>query len=208
MDTYEKFRALPGEKQLRIINAGMEVFGKYGYKHAKTEEIATKAGIAKGLLFYYFKNKESFYLYLCRFCEDLMQNSANAEEFSRITDFFDLIDYGARVKLKLVAEYPYITEFALAVFSAGQGSSENASGHFLRDALSASFDTYFQRVDLTPFKEDVDPREIYRMLLYLSEGYLLEKQRAGVSVSFEEMLREFNQWKTIFKKISYREEYQ
>ena len=49
-----KFLELPKEKQLRIINAGMEYFGQYGYKNAKTDDIATKAGISKGLLFYYF----------------------------------------------------------------------------------------------------------------------------------------------------------
>ena len=54
-----KFLELPKEKQLRIINAGMEYFGQYGYKNAKTDDIATKAGISKGLLSYYFKNKKN-----------------------------------------------------------------------------------------------------------------------------------------------------
>ena len=70
MNGYEKFLELPNEKQLRIINAGFEYFGKYGYKGANTEDIANKAGISKGALFYYFKNKESFYLYLHEFCQN------------------------------------------------------------------------------------------------------------------------------------------
>lgn len=53
---YEKFLELPEEKQDKIRNAGMEYFGKYGYKKANTQDIADKAGISKGLLFYYFKN--------------------------------------------------------------------------------------------------------------------------------------------------------
>ena len=64
MTEYDKFLELPKEKQLKIINAGFEYFGRYGYKGANTEDIANKAGISKGALFYYFKNKESFYLYL------------------------------------------------------------------------------------------------------------------------------------------------
>ena len=55
----EKFFALPEEKQERIINAAMEVFGKNEYKRASTDLIAVKAGISKGLLFYYFHNKIS-----------------------------------------------------------------------------------------------------------------------------------------------------
>ena len=62
----------PERKQDRIIQAGMECFGKNGYQGANTDEIAEKAGISKGLLFHYFKNKERFYLYLCKFCESCM----------------------------------------------------------------------------------------------------------------------------------------
>ena len=50
----EKFFALPEEKRHQIINAAIEVFSKYDYKHASTDLIAAKAGISKGSLFYYF----------------------------------------------------------------------------------------------------------------------------------------------------------
>lgn len=69
MNGYEKFLELPNEKQLRIINAGFEYFGKYGYKGANTEDIASRAEISKGLLFYYFKNKESYYLFYVNFAK-------------------------------------------------------------------------------------------------------------------------------------------
>ena len=59
----EMFFRLPEEKQQRIINAGIEVFSNHEYKRASTDEIARKAGISKGLLFHYFHNKKSFYLY-------------------------------------------------------------------------------------------------------------------------------------------------
>ena len=81
----EQFYDLPQEKQMRIINAdgseaemcgngGLEVFSKNDYKHAVTDEIARKAGISKGLLFYYFHNKKSLYLYLFDYCAKLIMN--------------------------------------------------------------------------------------------------------------------------------------
>ena len=60
----EKFEELSQEKQRRIIDAGMEVFGRNEYKKANTEDIAAKAGISKGLLFYYFKDKNKLRLLL------------------------------------------------------------------------------------------------------------------------------------------------
>ena len=55
----QKFFELNEEKRLAIINAGLEVFSKNDYKHALTADIAAKAGISKGLLFYYFHNKKT-----------------------------------------------------------------------------------------------------------------------------------------------------
>lgn len=56
----EEKKTLSSEKELAIVNASLEVFSQSEYKHAATDEIAHKAGISKGLLFYYFKNKEEF----------------------------------------------------------------------------------------------------------------------------------------------------
>lgn len=50
----ERFKELPEEKQRAVLNAAMEVFAKYDYKKASTDLIAAKAGVSKGLLFYYF----------------------------------------------------------------------------------------------------------------------------------------------------------
>ena len=76
----EQFYELPQEKQLRIINAGLEVFSKNDYRHAVTDEIARKAGISKGLLFYYFHNKKSLYLYLFDYCASLIINQVMRSE--------------------------------------------------------------------------------------------------------------------------------
>ncbi|EEF68493.1 TetR/AcrR family transcriptional regulator, partial [Holdemania filiformis] len=64
----EKFYELPPEKQQRIINAGLEVFGAHDYPQASTDDMTAKAEISKGLLFYYFKNKKEFYLFLFDYC--------------------------------------------------------------------------------------------------------------------------------------------
>ena len=55
----ENFEKLPCEKQTEIINAAIEVFGRNEYKKASTEEISRRAGISKGMLFYYYKNKKA-----------------------------------------------------------------------------------------------------------------------------------------------------
>ena len=106
----EKFLELPKEKQLKIINAGMEYFGKYGYKSASTDDIAARAEISKGLLFYYFHNKKSFYLYLYDYCAELMLDYINSSRIQEITDFFDIMDCGAALKMRMIVDYPYLMD--------------------------------------------------------------------------------------------------
>ena len=68
----EQFFHLPEEKQQAIINASLEVFATHEYKKASTDDIAAKAGISKGLLFYYFHNKKSLYLFLYDYTKKLV----------------------------------------------------------------------------------------------------------------------------------------
>lgn len=207
MSKYDKFLELSKEKQLRIVNAGLEYFGKYGYKNANTKDIARKAGISKGLLFYYFKNKEEFYTYLCEFCQNLMLENFRTDEFQEITDFFELIDFATKVKLKIIAEYPFITDFSINIISDKTSKLNNDGEKYINNALYDSFELYFRNVDFTPFKKEINPKQIYQMLLWLSEGYISEKKRLNAPIVLKEFFSDFAEWEKLFKKICYEEEY-
>lgn len=55
----DRLSSLSEEKKNAVVNAALEVFGTNEYKRASTDLIAAKAGISKGLLFYYFKIRKS-----------------------------------------------------------------------------------------------------------------------------------------------------
>jgi AcrR family transcriptional regulator len=50
------------EKRAAILQAASQVFARKGYETAALEEVARKAGLAKGTLYLYFKDKETLYL--------------------------------------------------------------------------------------------------------------------------------------------------
>ncbi len=52
-----RFFELKKEKQDRMINAALKVFGMNGYRHAGTDEIVREAAVSKGLLFHYLDRK-------------------------------------------------------------------------------------------------------------------------------------------------------
>ena len=114
METKQKgspFSQLPKEKKKRILQAAIEVFAQNDYKHASTDEIASRAGISKGLLFYYFHDKKTLYFYLGEYLKRIIENHLKKEVLMGIDDFFDLLDYGIEGKLKLFEKMPWVLEF-------------------------------------------------------------------------------------------------
>lgn len=50
------------EKQLRIVQAAIDIFAEKGYAAASTSEIAQKAGVAEGTIFRHYKTKKELLL--------------------------------------------------------------------------------------------------------------------------------------------------
>lgn len=203
----EKFLELPEEKQLNIINAGLEVFGQNNYTHASTEEIAVKAGISKGLLFYYFHNKRAFYTFLFEWASSQVKSSVLGGEFDQITDFFELCEYAARRKYALLHQSPHIMEFLMRTFYARQDAASGEINQKIAGETANMFSHYFTKVDFSKFRDDVDPKEIPQMLVWVMDGYLHERQMAGQSVDLDDVMEKFRLWSAWFRKISYKEEF-
>ena len=68
----KKFMSFDPQKRDRIINTALEEFAQKGYKNASTNEIVKKADISKGLLFHYFGNKKSLFLFLYEYSWDIL----------------------------------------------------------------------------------------------------------------------------------------
>ncbi|MCY0875243.1 MAG: TetR/AcrR family transcriptional regulator [Firmicutes bacterium] len=48
----------------RIFQAAIDVFSEYGFEKATMDEIAARAGVAKGTVYYHFKSKEDLFVFL------------------------------------------------------------------------------------------------------------------------------------------------
>ncbi|MBN2644429.1 MAG: TetR/AcrR family transcriptional regulator [Desulfuromonadaceae bacterium] len=62
-------------KREKIIDAAIDLFAEQGFSLTSTAEIATRAGVAQGTLFYHFKNKEGI---LHEVLHRLLEKSARA----------------------------------------------------------------------------------------------------------------------------------
>ena len=52
----------PGERREDLLAAGLRLFSDRPYDELAIDDIAAEAGVAKGLLYYYFGSKRGFYV--------------------------------------------------------------------------------------------------------------------------------------------------
>lgn len=193
---------------MNIINAAMEVFAQNEYKRASTDLIAAKAGVSKGLLFYYFHNKKELYMFMYDYMVKVMQEQVADEGLMEITDFFELLRYSAWKKQAVLIKNPYIMELAVKTFySEGEAVSEDLKKMNTLQEREL-YRLYFSQIDLNKFKKDVDPFHIYKRLRWMADGYMHDVQMSGNQLNLEELMQEFDEWTEMFRKLTYKEEYQ
>ena len=203
----ERFSQLPAERQKVFLNAAIEVFAKYDYKKASTDLIAAKAGVSKGLLFYYFRNKRELYLAAYEYAKRITSQSVIDERLFAITDFFELISYAGMRKLKLMAANPYIVDFSLRSFYSDKDEVSGDLKSANLQAINGTFATWFGNVDFSKFKEGVSPEKILKMLVWTMDGYLHEQQMQGKDLCLKEIESELAVWMDMLRRVAYKEEY-
>ena len=86
----QTFFNLPEEKRNKIINLSLLEFAQHSYRTASLSRIVEKAGIAKGSMYQYFKNKKGLYLYLINFTTNRKLSYLDRHLDSSIEDFYIL----------------------------------------------------------------------------------------------------------------------
>ncbi len=175
----EKFFNLKKEKQDRILNAAMVVFGNNGYKQSSTDEIVEKAQISKGLLFHYFENKLGVYSFLHDYSVKLcfLELSSLLEQGKM--DYFALVREREKALCNLLKTYPGIRLFLLrSRREEDPGALHAAEASFqslreLTEGLKANMD--FSAI-MSPAK----PERVAAMIEYTISGMVTGELSGGV----------------------------
>lgn len=198
----ERFKELPEEKQQAVLNAAMEVFSKYDYKKASTDLIAAKAGVSKGLLFYYFHNKKELYLFVYEQAERIITDSIVDSKMMEITDFFELIAYTTMKKVKILEAYPYIMEFCIRSFYSEKEEISDDLKTVNTQRTEDKFNTHFKNIDFSKFKENAEPIKLFKILFWLTDGFIHEQKMNNNTLCLKAVEKEFTTWSEMLKSIA------
>lgn len=200
---YEAFNKIKKEKQNKIINSAMEEFSKYGYEKASTNNIVANANISKGLLFHYFSNKQGLFDFLINYSFEVMINEINEKVNWEEMDIFDRLKEIFMIKMKVSRKYPRIFHF-FNIMLEYKSVEEIMKEERVSNLLSK---IYFQDIDYTKFKEDIDPVKALNIIKWTFEKYgdeNLKKFQTDGLIDFDKISTEIDEYIDILRLAFYR----
>lgn len=137
-----------------IINNAYEEFSKNTYKKASTNNIVKKAGISRGLLYHYFKDKEELYEFLLDYAQATISQALSKELNWDEQDIFNRIKQASHVKARVSLKYPYMLSFYVFAFKDRDNTKAKQKVSEYVNTIESDF--YTKNVDFTMFKSGVD----------------------------------------------------
>ena len=174
----EKFFDLKKEKQDRMINAALKIFGMRGYQFASTDDIVKEAGISKGLLFHYFGSKLGLYSFVYDYSVRFMSLELKAAVDDKESNFFTLQKQIESGKLQVLKNYPCMQLFL------EKCNTENTKEALLaieekKNELTGLYESFDAQADLSRLSADTDPEKLRNILRYTLKNLMEERFLTG-----------------------------
>src|SRR5882757_3436432 len=116
------------DKRVRILDAALGLFLRYGVKRTSVDDVAREAAIAKGTVYLYFDSKDALFAAIAeRICDDLLGRARRtiASPAPLAERLVGLLDAHIGILHRLVAQSPHVAElteskkaFAATAFAA------------------------------------------------------------------------------------------
>ena len=203
----EKFFSLPQARQDLIRNSAMLEFGEGSFKKTSADAIAKRAGVSKGLLFHYFKDKRELYLYLFQYALEVCvrQYMVKTYDFGE-TDFFLALKMGQEIKMDMVRRYPGLFRFVMRAYYERDSVLSPKLRKGLNSLLEITSSDFLTRMDLYKFKDGIDPWEVIRLLTLAAEG-MMARTNACTAEEIETLFLEYQKYADMLRQNLYKEEY-
>ena len=202
---FDKFMNLPEEKKQRILSAALFVFSQNGYKKAAVDEIVAQAGISKGLIFHYFESKKNLFLFSYEYCVNLISQEINSKLDHSEKDFFRKIELTERIKVALLAQYPYMFDFLKSAYFETAKEVAPELHEMNEKSLNSGFSSLLTDVDYSKFKPGIHPEMVIKITIWSAEGFMGELIRQG-KIDIDTVCEQFGHYLNLLKQNFYKED--
>lgn len=177
-----RFKHIDIENEMvkNITKVAFEIFALNDYKKASTNMIVQKAGVSRGILYHYFKDKEELFDYLNYYSFEKGFEEVNRYIDWENKDIIKRISEITKYRLDVIAEYPYIIEF-------GEKYKDQIFKFTTATVLYEWKERFYKHnIDYTMFKDDIVIERVLHILKWTFRGVykeLLKKSDEEISVA-------------------------
>ncbi|MBI9012822.1 MAG: TetR/AcrR family transcriptional regulator [Clostridiales bacterium] len=197
-----EFRTTDLDKRDKIINSALAEFSMNSFDKASTNNIVKDANVSKGLLYHYFKSKKELYEFLREFVfKTITEKIVNELNWSE-PDFFKRIEQITFIKINITNQYPKIYDFAMKLIR--DSSLEEIKKLGEKYSLDLLQKVYFENIDFTLFKDDVDVQKAMQVIQWTFEKYA-EMISVRETMDTEVVMKEVESYIDLLKGSFYKE---
>lgn len=202
---YSNFENLSEEKKKTILDACIHELAEKGYEQASTNTIVKEAGISKGILFHYFKNKRGLFLYVVDYCFRTLVEEYNQYPLQETRDIFQRLSEVGVIKLKLTHENPEMSKIIMEALVNSQEDIRSEIESKYRQLSNEYMSAFFQEIDNSKFRSGVNPAKAIEILMLflkaLGDKYVMNYQGKEQELlqSYDQLMEEYNEYMEILK---------
>ena len=209
----DAFEKLDREKQDSIIEAALNEFAEQGFTKASTNRIVSAAGIGKGMLFYYFKNKLELYGFLIDYSIACLHEYLY--QAKRLTESDIIERYRKLNEIKMVYYFKNrkVYDFVAKVYL-------DKDNHELSDEIRAKLASIemqreetlrqsYSSADTSLFRTDISSENILKYIRWSLEGFTQDiinriKVVCLSELDYAPFIEEYETYLNDLKKLFYK----
>ena len=203
---YSKFLNIKLEKQQYILNVAMKEFAGKGFTNASTNVIVKEAGISKGLLFHYFKNKKGLFLFLYDYCIELYINEFYKKINMDEKDIFIKLRQCTLAKLELIMQSPKIFSFIEVAYKEKSKNLKSDLELINVELMTNNYNKIFENIDTSNFKEGLNIEKCINIIIWTIDGFGAQemKKKKLNKKEYEKAFAEADVYLDVLKNCFYK----
>lgn len=194
------------EKVYWIVNSAFEVFSKNDLEKASTNMVVKQAGISRGLLYHYFKDKQELFDFLLFFSMKVVMNDLTKKTNWEDSDFMNRLRQGVIIKIEQINKYPYMIDFYTKYANKINKSSIVNQTEEYFPGIREKFYSY--NLDFSNVKEDVDVDKMISVIKHTFRGvitdYLDLTRERNKKLDIEVIAEKIDDFIIFFRKQFYK----
>ncbi|WP_066499465.1 TetR/AcrR family transcriptional regulator [Abyssisolibacter fermentans] len=159
------------EKVYRIVNSAFKVFSNNDLEKASTNMVVTQAGISRGLLYHYFKDKQELFDFLLYFSVKVIMIDLKENINWEDSDILNRMRQGLIIKLQEIKRFPYMIDF-YAKYGKLTRSIIDSQTEEIFPGIREKFYTY--NLDFSQVKDDIDIEKMISVITFTLKGIINE----------------------------------